>query len=141
MPSATCSISLEKYRAGQSGPILVAGENVLKPALRLMTSYRLVIEEIKDNEVISSYTRWVGAVQVTGSQNQEVYLSFSLRFSHIGYNRRSVSWSMLLKSQPISDSDASRREAGWGAAGSEQPVHNKENDELDTARCIGEPAK
>jgi hypothetical protein len=28
--------ALEKYRAGQSGPILVGGQNVLKPALRLM---------------------------------------------------------------------------------------------------------
>ena len=31
--------ALEKYRGGQSGPISVGGENVLKPALRLMTSY------------------------------------------------------------------------------------------------------
>jgi hypothetical protein len=48
--------ALEKYRAGQSEPILVGGENVLKPALRLMSSYRLVIEEVTDAEVITNYT-------------------------------------------------------------------------------------
>jgi hypothetical protein len=49
--------ALEKYRPGQSEPILVGDAKVLKPALRLMTWYRLVIEEIKDAEVITSYTR------------------------------------------------------------------------------------
>ena len=49
--------ALEKYRPGQSEPVFVGGKNLLKPALRLMTSYRLVIEEIKNGEVISSYTR------------------------------------------------------------------------------------
>jgi hypothetical protein len=56
--------ALEKYRPGQSEPILVGGKNLLKPELLLMTWYRLVIEEIKDAEVIKSYTRWVDAVQV-----------------------------------------------------------------------------
>ena len=36
--------ALEKYRPGQSEPILVGDAKVLKPALRLMTWYRLVIE-------------------------------------------------------------------------------------------------
>ena len=75
--------ALEKYRPGQSEPILVGGENLLKPALQLMTSYRLVIEEIKDSEAIMSYTRWVEAVQVRGAENQEVYLTFSPRFERI----------------------------------------------------------
>ena len=48
-----------------------------------MTSYRLVIEEIKDSEVTTSYTRWLEAVQVRGADNQEVYLTFSPRFEHI----------------------------------------------------------
>jgi hypothetical protein len=39
--------ALEKYRPGQSEPILVGGSNLLKPALRLMTDYRLVIEQTK----------------------------------------------------------------------------------------------
>jgi plasmid replication initiation protein len=76
--------AVEKYRAGQSEPILVGGKNALKPALRLMTSYRLVIEEIKHSEVIWSYTRWVDAVHVKGAENQEVYLTFSPRFVRIG---------------------------------------------------------
>ena len=61
----------------------MGGKNLLKPALRLMTWYRLVIEEITDSEVITSYTRWVDAVQVRGAENQEVYLTFSPRFERI----------------------------------------------------------
>jgi hypothetical protein len=38
--------ALKKYRPGQSDAILVGAENVLKPALRLMTNYLLVIEKI-----------------------------------------------------------------------------------------------
>jgi plasmid replication initiation protein len=75
--------ALEKYRPGQSGPILVGDFKAFKPALRLMTSYRLVIEEIKDAEVITNYTRWVDAVQVRGVENQDVYLTFSPRFEHM----------------------------------------------------------
>src|SRR5438067_12720276 len=48
-----------------------------------MSDYRLVIEEIKDAEVITSYIRWVDAVQVRGAENQEVYLRFSPRFERI----------------------------------------------------------
>ena len=33
--------ALEKYRPGQSDPILVGGKKVFKPALRLMIDYRL----------------------------------------------------------------------------------------------------
>jgi|SRR5262249_6305503 len=48
-----------------------------------MTLYRLAIEESKDSQAITSYTRWVDAVQVRGTENQEVYLTFSPRFEHI----------------------------------------------------------
>src|SRR5258707_8254419 len=68
--------ALEKYRPGQAEPILVGGKNLLKAALRLMTWYRLVIEEIKGAEVITSYTRGVDAVQVRGAEYQEIYLTF-----------------------------------------------------------------
>jgi hypothetical protein len=53
----------------QSEPILVGGNNLLKPASRLMSYFRLVIKEIKDAETITSYTRWVDAVQVRGAEN------------------------------------------------------------------------
>ena len=46
--------ALEKYRPGQSEAILVGGENLLKPALQLMSLYRLRIQEIKDSEAITS---------------------------------------------------------------------------------------
>jgi hypothetical protein len=52
------NIGLQKYRAGQSAPILIGGEKLLKPALRLMSDYRLRIDDIKGAEVITSYTRW-----------------------------------------------------------------------------------
>ena len=48
-----------------------------------MTYYRLTIEEVKDAEVITSYTRWVEAVQVRGGEAQEVFLTFSPRFERI----------------------------------------------------------
>jgi plasmid replication initiation protein len=80
---AILDTALQKYRPGESEPIPVGGRNVLKPALRLMTYYRLVIEEIKDGQAVTSYTRWVDAVQVRGAENQEVYVTFSPRFERI----------------------------------------------------------
>jgi hypothetical protein len=74
---AVFNTALEKYRPGQSEPIYVEGGNVLKPALRLMTSYRLAIDEITDFEAITIYTRWVDAVQLKRGGNEEVYLTFS----------------------------------------------------------------
>jgi hypothetical protein len=75
--------ALARYRPGKCEPILVGDAKALKPALRLMTWYRLVIEEITDSEVITSYTRWIDVVQVRGAESQEVYLTFSPRFEHI----------------------------------------------------------
>ena len=80
---AVLNTALEKYRPGQSEAVLVGGRNVLKPALRLMTSYRLAIDEIKDSQAVTSYTRWVDAVQVRGEENKEVYVTFNQRFDHI----------------------------------------------------------
>jgi plasmid replication initiation protein len=48
-----------------------------------MMSYRLVIEEVMDAEVTTSYTRWVESVQVREADKQEVYLTFSSRFERI----------------------------------------------------------
>jgi hypothetical protein len=80
---AIIDTALEKYRPGQSEPILVGDMKVLKPALRLMTYYRLKIEVILAGRAVTSYTRWVDAVQVMGGETQEVYLTFSPRFEHI----------------------------------------------------------
>jgi plasmid replication initiation protein len=80
---AVLDSALQKYRPRQSKPILVGGLSLLKPALRLMTSYRLVIEDVTGAEVITSYTRWIDSVQVRESENQEVYLTFSPRFERI----------------------------------------------------------
>ena len=33
--------------------------------------------------MVTSYTRWLESVQVKGTENQEVYVSFSPRFEHI----------------------------------------------------------
>ena len=76
--------ALAQYRPGQFDPILVGGAELLKPALRLMSSYRLVIEEITGSAVITHYTRWVDSVlQLMEGENQEVYVAFSPRFEHI----------------------------------------------------------
>jgi hypothetical protein len=80
---AVLDTALEKYRAGQSEPILVGDKKVLKPALRLMTRYRLKIEEVIDGRAVTSYTRWVDAVQVGAAENEQVCVSFSPRFEHI----------------------------------------------------------
>src|SRR5215469_2590664 len=88
---ALLDTALEKYRAGQSEPILVGAKKVLKPAVRLMTWYRLKIEEILDGRAVTSYTRWVDAVQVRGSENEQVCVTFSPRFEHIWLNPRSSS--------------------------------------------------
>src|SRR5580704_10919941 len=75
--------ALEKYQPGESGPILVGGNNLLKPALRLMSDYRVVLEEVKGAELVTTYTRWLETVQLRGVDNQEVYLTFSPRFERI----------------------------------------------------------
>jgi len=50
------NIGLKKFLPGQSEHILVGGENLLKPALRLMSQNRLRIEEIKGAKMVTSYT-------------------------------------------------------------------------------------
>jgi plasmid replication initiation protein len=80
---AVLNTALEKYRPGRPEPILVGDKKVLKPALRLMTLYRLKIEEVLDGRAITCYTRWVDAVEVMGDETQEVYLTFSPRFQDI----------------------------------------------------------
>ena len=64
--------ALQKYRPGQSEPIPVGGIEQLKPALRLMTAYRLVIQEVTGVEVVTSYTRWLECVQVKEGAEPEV---------------------------------------------------------------------
>jgi plasmid replication initiation protein len=75
--------ALEKYHPGQSEPIFVGGSNLLKSALRLMTSYRLVIEEIKDGRPVKIYTRWIESVEVREAETQKVFLTLSPRFKRI----------------------------------------------------------
>ena len=80
---AVLDTALQKYRAGRDEPVLVGGITLLKPALRLMTDYRLVIQEVEGPEVITSYTRWIESVQLKEGENQEVYVTFSPRFEQI----------------------------------------------------------
>jgi hypothetical protein len=80
---AVLEAALQKYRAGRTEPVPVGGIAQLKPALRLMTDYRLVIQEVTGAEVVTSYTRWLECVQVREGQEQEVYVTFSPRFERI----------------------------------------------------------
>jgi plasmid replication initiation protein len=75
--------ALEKYRLDRTEPILIGGAKSLKPALQLMNIYRLRIDEIKEDAVVTSYTRWLESVQVKGTENQKVYVTFSPRFGRI----------------------------------------------------------
>jgi plasmid replication initiation protein len=75
--------ALEKHRPGRSEPIFIGDEKLLKPALQLMNVFRLRIDEIKEDAVLTSYTRWLECVQVRGAENQEVYVTFSPRFERI----------------------------------------------------------
>ena len=68
---AVLDTALRKYRPGRSDLIPVGGINLLKPALRLMTGYRLVIQEVEDPEVLTSYTRWMESVQLKGGENRK----------------------------------------------------------------------
>jgi plasmid replication initiation protein len=80
---AVLDTALQKYRAGKNEPVLVGGITLLKPALRLMTDYRLVIQEVEGPEVLTNYTRWIESVQLKEGENQEVYVTFSPRFERI----------------------------------------------------------
>jgi hypothetical protein len=77
------NVGLQKYRPGQSEPILIGGEKLLKPTLRLMSDYRLRIDEVKGAEVVTSYTRWLASVEASGVEDQEVFVTFSPHFERI----------------------------------------------------------
>ena len=88
---AVLNTALEKYRPGHSEAVFVGGGDVLKQALRLMTFYRLAIDEITDSHATTIYTRWVDAVHLKRGENEEVYLTFSPSLERIGWSQRSVS--------------------------------------------------
>jgi plasmid replication initiation protein len=48
-----------------------------------MNVYRLRIDGIEGDAVVTSYTRWLEAVIVQGTENQQVYVTFSPQFEHI----------------------------------------------------------
>jgi hypothetical protein len=52
------NLALSKYRPGRSELIMIGDGKLLKPALQLMNVYRLRIDAIKEDEVVTSYTRW-----------------------------------------------------------------------------------
>jgi plasmid replication initiation protein len=80
---AVLDTALRKYHPGRTDLIPVGGIVQLKPALRLMTSYRLTIRDVVGNEVLTSYTRWLEFVQVKEGPDPEVYVAFSPRFERI----------------------------------------------------------
>jgi plasmid replication initiation protein len=80
--------ALRKYRPGRSDLIPVGGIAQLKPALLLMTAYRLMIQEVTGTEVVTSYTRWLECVQVNEGAAPGVYVAFSPRFEQIWLESR-----------------------------------------------------
>jgi len=80
---AVLNTAFKEYRTGGPESILVGGIAQLRPALRLMTSYRLVIRGVEGAEVLTSYTRWLESVQLREGKSQEVYVEFNPRFERI----------------------------------------------------------
>jgi plasmid replication initiation protein len=80
---AVLDTALQKYRPGQSELIPVGGIAQLKPAMRLMMSYRLVLQNVVGAVVFTSYTRWLESVEVKEGADPEVYVAFSPRFEPI----------------------------------------------------------
>jgi plasmid replication initiation protein len=80
---AVLDTALRKFRPGRTDLIPVGGIAQLKPALRLMTSYRLTIRDVVGNEVLTSYTRWLESVEVKEGADPEVYVAFNPRFERI----------------------------------------------------------
>ena len=85
---AVLDTALRKYRPGRSDLIPVGGIAQLKPALQLMTAYRLMIQEVRGAEVVTSYTRWLECVQLKEDTEPEVYVAFSPRFEQIWLESR-----------------------------------------------------
>jgi plasmid replication initiation protein len=48
-----------------------------------MNVFRLRIDEIIEDAVVTSYTRWLESVQVIGTENPEVHVTFSPQFERI----------------------------------------------------------
>jgi plasmid replication initiation protein len=85
---AVLDTALRKYRPGRSDLIPVGGIAQLKPALQLMTTYRLMIQGVTDAEVVTSFTRWLECVHVKEGEKPEVYVAFSPRFERIWLEAR-----------------------------------------------------
>ena len=77
---AILNSALEQYKPGESDPILIGKNGLLKTALRLMSAHLIKIEETDNAETV--YTRWIESVLVRG-ENQDVYVTFSPRFKRI----------------------------------------------------------
>jgi hypothetical protein len=104
---AVLDTALQKYRPGRSEPILVAGIAQLRPALRLMMGYRLIIREVEGAEVLTSYTRWLESVQLKEGENQEVYVEFNPRFERIWLESKKRLREYMAKKPAIPGSGAS----------------------------------
>lgn len=81
LPACVLDTVLQKYRPVKTEPILAGGIARLKPTQqRLMMTYGLVIQEVSDDEVVTSYARWLECVQVKKGLEPEVSVAFSPRF-------------------------------------------------------------
>ena len=81
-----------RSRIGRKGEtstnlIRVDGIGRLKPALRLITDYHLMIQEVRV-AVVTSYTSWLECVQVKRDTEPKVYVGFSPRFEQIWLESR-----------------------------------------------------
>jgi hypothetical protein len=108
---------------GQSKPILAGGETLLKPALSLITSYRLVIEEVKDSEAITSYTP-VGGIRAGNGSGKSESLS---------------DIQSALRTHLAGAGVMERRVAAPVGAVEVRPGLDELNDHVETASCCSRP--
>jgi hypothetical protein len=71
-------------RRGQAEPFSLGHQNLLKPALKLMSVYRFKIKKLAGDEPVTNFTRWIGYVQVRG-KNKEVYVTFDSLFRKLWF--------------------------------------------------------
>jgi hypothetical protein len=88
-------------------PILIGGEKLLKPALRLISVYRLRIDEIRADTVVTSFTRWLEAVKPEERRIRKFTSHSADNLSASGSNQRSAFWTIWNRSRLILDSEAS----------------------------------
>jgi hypothetical protein len=138
---AVLDTALQKYRAGRNEPVLVGGISLLKPALRLMIDYRLVIQEVEGPEVLTSYTRWIEIQRITNGLSQARQRTCQRRSSLIASSVStlpSLCTGLETTAQKASGKVSLRRRARASGSPSSLPVDSRSTSSAKTNRAACE---